>query len=94
MVRIKSLRVFILLLTLSTTRDLTMSINVKGVWYGSKYAILAMRENKPDPAKGLQTGGSIINVASFVALMGAGTPQLACEPMLVIPVFFSCPDAV
>jgi NAD(P)-dependent dehydrogenase (short-subunit alcohol dehydrogenase family) len=56
-----------------------MSINVKGVWFGSKYAILAMRENKPDPARGLQTGGSIINVASFVAIMGAGTPQLACE---------------
>jgi len=57
--------------------DLTMNINVKGVWYGSKYAILAMRANKPDPAKGLQTGGSIINVASFVAIVGAGTPQLA-----------------
>jgi len=57
--------------------DLTMNINVKGVWYGSKHAILAMRNNKPDPEKGLQTGGSIINVASFVAIMGAGTPQLA-----------------
>jgi len=57
--------------------DLTMNINVKGVWYGSKYAILAMRANKPDVDKGLQTGGSIINVASFVAIMGAGTPQLA-----------------
>lgn len=55
-----------------------MNINVKGVWYGSKYAILAMRANKPDQAKGLQTGGSIINVASFVAIMGAGTPQFAC----------------
>lgn len=56
-----------------------MNINVKGVWFGSKYAILAMRANKPDPNKGLQTGGSIINVASFVAIMGAGTPQLACK---------------
>jgi len=36
-----------------------------------------MRANKPDAEKGLQTGGSIINVASFVAIMGAGTPQLA-----------------
>ncbi|KAI9482933.1 MAG: D123-domain-containing protein [Benjaminiella poitrasii] len=48
--------------------DLTMDINVKGVWYGCKYAIIAMRKNG---------GGSVINTASFVALMGAATPQLA-----------------
>ena len=58
--------------------DLTMTINVKGVWWGCKYAILAMRNNPTDAAKGLHTGGSIINTASFVALMGAATPQLAC----------------
>ncbi len=58
--------------------DLTMQINVKGVWWGCKYAILAMRKNPADPARGLRTGGSIINTASFVALMGAATPQLAC----------------
>ncbi|KAK4684537.1 uroporphyrinogen decarboxylase, partial [Tremellales sp. Uapishka_1] len=57
--------------------DLTHSINVKGVWFGCKYAVLAMRKNKAEPEKGLQRGGSIINVASFVALMGAATPQLA-----------------
>ncbi|KZT35562.1 NAD(P)-binding protein [Sistotremastrum suecicum HHB10207 ss-3] len=57
--------------------DLTMQINLKGVWWGSKYAILAMRKNPTDPARGLHTGGSIINTASFVALMGAATPQLA-----------------
>lgn len=57
--------------------DLTMQINVKGVWWGSKYAILAMRENKADPEKGLTQGGSVINTASFVAIMGAATPQLA-----------------
>lgn len=51
-------------------RDLTMDINVKGVWYGCKHAIIAMRKNG---------GGSIINTASFVALMGAATPQLACK---------------
>ena len=55
-----------------------MQINVKGVWWGCKYAIQAMQTNPADPAKGLQTGGSIINTASFVALMGAATPQLAC----------------
>ncbi|KAI8366069.1 D123-domain-containing protein [Radiomyces spectabilis] len=48
--------------------DLTMDINVKGVWYGCKHAIIAMRKSG---------GGSIINTASFVALMGAATPQLA-----------------
>lgn len=58
--------------------DLTMQINLKGVWWGCKYAIIAMRENPTDEAKGLHTGGSIINTASFVALMGAATPQLAC----------------
>lgn len=59
--------------------DLTMSVNVKGVWWGCKYAILAMRQNAVDESKGLHAGGSIINTASFVAIMGAATPQLACE---------------
>jgi len=57
--------------------DLTMQINAKGVWWGCKYAILAMRNNPADEVKGLHTGGSIINTASFVASMGAATPQLA-----------------
>ena len=55
-----------------------MQINVKGVWWGCKYGILAMRKNKADPEKGLAPGGSIINTASFVAIMGAATPQIAC----------------
>ena len=71
--------------------DLTMTINVKGVWWGCKYAILAMRNNPTDAAKGLHTGGSIINTASFVAIMGAATPQLACASpyrlLLLSPVF-------
>lgn len=49
--------------------DLTMKINVKGVWYGCRHAIPALRR---------AGGGSIINTASFVAIMGAATPQLAC----------------
>jgi len=57
--------------------DLTMQINLKGVWWGCKYAILAMRENPKDETRGLHTGGSIINTASFVASLGAATPQLA-----------------
>ncbi|KAI8627807.1 hypothetical protein F5Y19DRAFT_155753 [Xylariaceae sp. FL1651] len=50
--------------------DLTMSINVKGVWYGCKHAVLSLRRNK-------KTRGSIINTASVVALVGSATPQLA-----------------
>ncbi|KAI1261465.1 hypothetical protein F5Y18DRAFT_198612 [Xylariaceae sp. FL1019] len=50
--------------------DLTMDINVKGVWYGCKHAVLSLRKNK-------KTKGSIINTASVVALVGSATPQLA-----------------
>jgi len=57
--------------------DLTMQINLKGVWWGCKYAILAMRQNPIDESKELHVGGSIINTVSFVAIMGAATPQLA-----------------
>jgi NAD(P)-dependent dehydrogenase (short-subunit alcohol dehydrogenase family) len=48
--------------------DLTMKINAKGVFLGCKYAIPALRR---------AGGGSIINTASFVAMMGAATPQVA-----------------
>ena len=48
--------------------DLTFQINVKGVFLGCKYGIPALRR---------AGGGSIINTASFVALLGAATPQLA-----------------
>jgi len=48
--------------------DLTMDINVKGVWFGCKHAIPAMRR---------AGGGSIINTASFVGILGAATAQLA-----------------
>ena len=48
--------------------DLTMNINVKGVFFGCKYGIPAIRR---------AGGGSIINTASFVALLGAATPQIA-----------------
>ena len=48
--------------------DLTMNINAKGVFLGCKYEIPAIRESG---------GGSIINTASFVAIMGAATPQIA-----------------
>jgi NAD(P)-dependent dehydrogenase (short-subunit alcohol dehydrogenase family) len=48
--------------------DLTFDVNVKGVFLGCKYGIPALRR---------AGGGSIINTASFVALLGAATPQLA-----------------
>lgn len=48
--------------------DLTMNINLKGVFLGCKYGIPALRR---------AGGGAIINTASFVALLGAATPQLA-----------------
>lgn len=48
--------------------DLTMNVNVKGVFLGCKYGIPALRR---------AGGGSIINTASFVGVIGAATPQLA-----------------
>ncbi|MFQ5733232.1 MAG: glucose 1-dehydrogenase [Planctomycetaceae bacterium] len=46
----------------------TLDVNLRGVFYGCKYGIPALRR---------AGGGSIINTASFVALMGAATPQIA-----------------
>jgi NAD(P)-dependent dehydrogenase (short-subunit alcohol dehydrogenase family) len=46
----------------------TLAINLRGVFLGCKYGIPALRRTG---------GGSIINTASFVALMGAATPQVA-----------------
>ena len=48
--------------------DLTYHINVKGVFFGCKYGIPALRK---------AGGGSIINTASFVAHLGAATAQIA-----------------
>jgi NAD(P)-dependent dehydrogenase (short-subunit alcohol dehydrogenase family) len=50
------------------TYERTMDINVKGVLLCCRHGIPAML------ASG---GGSIVNVASFVAFMGAATPQVA-----------------
>ena len=50
--------------------DLTHNINVKGVWFGSKHAVLSMRKHE-------KKKGSVINTASVVALVGSATPQLA-----------------
>ena len=48
--------------------DQTMNVNLKGVFLGCKYGI---------PALLRAGGGSVINTASFVALLGAATPQIA-----------------
>jgi NAD(P)-dependent dehydrogenase (short-subunit alcohol dehydrogenase family) len=46
----------------------TLDVNARGVFLGCKYGIPAIRR---------ASGGSIINTASFVAIMGAATPQVA-----------------
>ena len=48
------------------TWDSVMAVNVRGVFLGCKYAVPAMVE---------AGGGSIINIASFVALIGCSVPQ-------------------
>ncbi|KAL2105972.1 hypothetical protein VUR80DRAFT_7491 [Thermomyces stellatus] len=50
--------------------DMTHNINVKGVWFGCKHAVLSLRRHA-------KTRASIINTASVVALVGSATPQLA-----------------
>jgi NAD(P)-dependent dehydrogenase (short-subunit alcohol dehydrogenase family) len=50
--------------------DLTQAINVKGVWFGCKHAVVSFRKHGKKRA-------SIINTASVVALVGSATPQLA-----------------
>jgi NAD(P)-dependent dehydrogenase (short-subunit alcohol dehydrogenase family) len=46
----------------------TMAVNAKGVFLGCKAGIPALRR---------AGGGSIVNTASFVAVLGAATPQVA-----------------
>jgi NAD(P)-dependent dehydrogenase (short-subunit alcohol dehydrogenase family) len=48
------------------TWDRVMAVNVRGVFLGCKYAIPRMVD---------QGSGSIINVASFVAILGCSVPQ-------------------
>jgi NAD(P)-dependent dehydrogenase (short-subunit alcohol dehydrogenase family) len=48
--------------------DMVINVNLKGVFLGCQYAI---------PALLRAGGGSIINTASFVAIMGAAAPQIA-----------------
>jgi NAD(P)-dependent dehydrogenase (short-subunit alcohol dehydrogenase family) len=48
--------------------DLTLEVNAKGVFLGCKFGIPALKR---------AGGGSVINTASFVALLGAATPQIA-----------------
>ena len=48
--------------------DQTLDVNAKGVFLGCKFGIPALRR---------AGGGSVINTASFVARLGAATPQIA-----------------
>jgi len=54
--------------TSEATWHKTLAVNLTGVFLGCKYGIPALRR---------AGGGSIINTASFVARLGAATPQLA-----------------
>ena len=54
--------------TTEETIDKTLAVNLKGVLYGCRHQIPALRRTG---------GGSIINTASFVASVGAATPQIA-----------------
>ena len=48
------------------TWDRVMAVNVRGVYLGCKHAIPAMIEGG---------GGSIVNISSFVAILGCSVPQ-------------------
>jgi NAD(P)-dependent dehydrogenase (short-subunit alcohol dehydrogenase family) len=48
--------------------DLVINVNLKGVFLGCKYEV---------PALLRAGGGAIVNTASFVAILGAATPQIA-----------------
>jgi NAD(P)-dependent dehydrogenase (short-subunit alcohol dehydrogenase family) len=48
--------------------DMVINVNLKGVFLGCQYAV---------PALLRAGGGSIINTASFVAIVGAAAPQIA-----------------
>lgn len=48
--------------------DRVIAVNTKGVFFGCKYGIPALRR---------AGGGSVVNTASFVALIGAATAQVA-----------------
>ena len=50
------------------TWDRTLAVNLKGVFLGCRHGIPALRR---------AGGGSIVNTASFVARLGAATPQVA-----------------
>ena len=54
--------------TTEETIDRTLAVNLKGVLNGCRHQVPAMRR---------AGGGSIINTASFVASVGAATPQIA-----------------
>lgn len=54
--------------TTVSTWDRVMGVNLRGVWLGCRHGIPAILESG---------GGSIVNAASIVALMGAATAQIA-----------------
>ncbi len=54
--------------TPESTWERVMAVNLKGVWLGCRHGIPALLDSG---------GGTIVNVASLVALMGSAVPQIA-----------------
>ncbi|NGM80787.1 SDR family NAD(P)-dependent oxidoreductase [Burkholderia multivorans] len=59
--------------------DITMAVNVKGVWLGCKYAIEQFLKQEPiSSANGALVRGRIINMASIAGLVGLAKEPAYC----------------
>jgi NAD(P)-dependent dehydrogenase (short-subunit alcohol dehydrogenase family) len=59
--------------------DITMAVNVKGVWLGCKYAIEQFLKQEPvTMANGAQVRGRVINMASIAGLVGLEQQPAYC----------------
>ncbi|SFU20793.1 SDR family NAD(P)-dependent oxidoreductase [Paraburkholderia aspalathi] len=59
--------------------DITMAVNVKGVWLGSKYAIEQfMKQDPVTMTNGGQVRGRVINMASIAGLVGLKQQPAYC----------------
>lgn len=67
--------------------DLTMAINVRGVFLGSKYAIAQFLRQEPLPPnnRGDMTRGWIVNTASLAGIVGlTGAPSYVASKHAVV----------
>jgi NAD(P)-dependent dehydrogenase (short-subunit alcohol dehydrogenase family) len=59
--------------------DITMAVNVKGVWLGCKYAIEQFLKQEPiATANGTQVRGRVVNMASMAGLVGLAKEPAYC----------------